>query len=78
MGIKQARKAVGMTATRLAEIMGVSRISVYQWERGEALPRSRKLLLLSETLKVPVDDLLKGNGNAQRLDTEERPIQGTD
>ena len=77
LGIRSARKSAGFTAVKLAEMLGVSRIAIYQWECGDIIPTGRHLIRLSELLGVTVDELLKGNGHGERVDTKERPDEGT-
>ena len=59
MGIKEARKAVGLTQTELAERIGVSQSAVAQWETGITHPSYATLRPLANALGVRVDDLVE-------------------
>lgn len=57
--IQYLRKEKHLSQEELAEICGVSRQSVSKWEADIALPEIEKLLILSETLGVSTDVLLR-------------------
>lgn len=44
-----------MTQARLAELVGVSRISILAIENGRFLPTIETALLIAQTLDVPVE-----------------------
>lgn len=44
---KESRKSVGLTQSELAEKLGVSRQTIVNYEKGEVIPESKKLLLKS-------------------------------
>lgn len=48
----------GYTQAALAERVGVSRQSVYKWEKGESYPEAMTLLALRDLFGVSVDALL--------------------
>jgi transcriptional regulator with XRE-family HTH domain len=52
------RASRGMTQTRLAEALGVTRQSVYKWESGQSYPEAMTLLALRALFGVSVDTLL--------------------
>lgn len=56
--IRMARKHAGFTQEELAEMIGVSRIAVAKWERGEKEPKLLHLVCLSQILQVSTDTLL--------------------
>lgn len=55
--IKISRKKMGLTQFELAEKINVSQNFLGDIERGIKLPSLQKLILLSNTLKVSLDDL---------------------
>ena len=57
--IKQKMGELGLSRKALAELMGVSYVTVYHWETGRAGPRSRFRALLNEILRVDVESLLE-------------------
>ncbi|MDM5064022.1 helix-turn-helix domain-containing protein [Aeromonas salmonicida] len=62
--IKQTRKRLGYSQEILGSRVGVSRVSISQWERGENTPNGRYLNELAGALGVTVDWLLTGDGSA--------------
>ncbi len=52
------RRARGMTQLELAEALGVTRQSVYKWERGVSYPEAMTLFAMRELFEVSVDALL--------------------
>ena len=57
--IKELRAKACFTQAELAEYLGVKRVTVAQWERGENKPRVDTLIKLSKLFKVTTDDLLR-------------------
>jgi len=52
--LREAREARGLTATSLAELLGLSRQAVSQYERGETSPSPDILYRLATMLNMPV------------------------
>jgi len=46
--IKKFRKDLGFTQTKFGAMVGVGKITVYQWERGERTPSKTAKILLSK------------------------------
>lgn len=67
--ISQARKAKGLTQKQLAEQLNLSDRTISRWERGVGFPDISLLEPLSDTLDIPVLDLLRG----ERRETETTP-----
>ena len=63
------RKEKGLTQSKLAETVEVSRQTVSKWEAGIAIPSSENLRELSGLYGVSVDNLL--NDNVEYLDLSE-------
>jgi transcriptional regulator with XRE-family HTH domain len=57
--IKELREKACFTQAELAEYLGVKRVTVAQWERGENKPRVDTLIKMSKLFKVTTDDLLR-------------------
>ena len=55
--LKNARDAKRLSQEELAEIMGVSRQTVSDWERDEKMPSGKRIALLSKELEVSLDTL---------------------
>ncbi len=64
--IKKLRAESGMSQDDLAEKVFVSRQTVSNWENGKTYPDINSLLLLSETFKVSLDVLIKGDLNEMK------------
>ena len=45
--IKRFRKELELTQTKFGEMVGVGKITVFQWERGERTPSKTAKILLS-------------------------------
>lgn len=52
--IKEARKSVGLNQRELADLIGVTRQSVSQWEQGAKNPDGSTLFQIASALKQPV------------------------
>jgi transcriptional regulator with XRE-family HTH domain len=59
--LKQARAATDLTQESVAEKVGVSRQTVYNWEQGKSYPDITSIMILSDIYNVTVDSLLKGD-----------------
>lgn len=58
--IKQARLIAGLTQSELADLIGVSRVSVWKWEKDIVYPRPRRLKSIASVLDTTVEKLLEG------------------
>lgn len=56
---KKARLIAGITQMELAKRMGVSCVSVSQWETGKNLPKVGRLQKLADILGTSVEKLLE-------------------
>ena len=56
--IRAARKRLGLTQPQLASLLGVSQVTVSQWERGESRPSLEKLEPLAEKIGRPLEFVL--------------------
>ncbi|WP_254413747.1 LexA family protein [Vibrio furnissii] len=65
------RKELKITQKGLAEKVGVSHVTISQWEKEDTAPKGANLLKLAEALKVSASDLLdEGLNNVTRLDIQ--------
>lgn len=67
----QLRKTRGVTQERLAEVLNVSRQTIYKWERGEAVPGFDKMVQLSRFYQISVESLT--NADAPLDSEKEQP-----
>lgn len=63
--IRRARRAKEWPLDHLAAMLGVSKVSVWNWEADRSRPRVALLEPLSEALGVPVQVLLRGEESPQ-------------
>lgn len=56
--IKKARKSKKLTQAELANLVGVSRSAVYDWERGKYSPEGERAVRLAQALGLPPSSLL--------------------
>ena len=57
--IRELRIRAGLSVRRLQEKMGFADPqAIYHWQQGKTLPNLDNLLLLSELLGVPVEEIL--------------------
>ena len=57
--IKNARIGKKLSQEQLAEACGVSRQTVYRWEKGMRVPRTAEVKKIGEALGIPVEELLE-------------------
>lgn len=62
--IKSQRLVHGLTQESLAKKLGINRVSISQWERGDTSPKGNNLVRLAEILGVKPEWLLFGGGGA--------------
>ncbi|ARL48202.1 hypothetical protein BOC50_36420 [Burkholderia pseudomallei] len=72
--IRELRKAKGMTLQQLADVFGISRASVSEWESGRSKPDVSRLVELAAALGVAVEYLLDDNGPAALVDEVESNV----
>ena len=63
--IKQLRAEQGMTQEALGNIIGVTRFSVYTYEKGLNYPEVRGLIILADYFKVSLDYLVGRTDNPE-------------
>lgn len=56
--IKRQRKHLKLTQLQLAKLVGVSHVTISDWERGDTAPKGQSLMRLAKALQVEVDTLL--------------------
>ncbi|MCC8178328.1 MAG: helix-turn-helix domain-containing protein [Cloacibacillus sp.] len=68
--IKKVRRYNGMTQEKLAELLGVSRVTISSWENDENAPTADNVIYLSEIFHISTDYLLKDavKPNAEELE----------
>lgn len=57
MCIQARRKAAGLSEADLAQAMGVTKKTVYEWEIELYLPKTRQLPELADALECSIDEL---------------------
>ena len=56
--LRTLRKKAGLTQEQLAEIAGVSNVTISQWENGGYIPKTQSIKALAKALGVSEADLL--------------------
>lgn len=59
LNIRELRKGKGLTATELAEKLGVAVCTVSHWERGIRTPHASEIVRIVEVLGCSIDDLFE-------------------
>lgn len=57
MQLRTLRETHGLSVRALAERVGVSKVTIWKWERGDNEPRNRHLLPLAKALQVRPEEL---------------------
>lgn len=66
--ILNRRKELNITQKQLSKIVGVSHVTVSQWEKEETAPRGANLMKLADALGVTPESLLEGGAvNVRKL-----------
>lgn len=60
--LKKSREAMGLSQLKLAQALGVSHVTVYNWEAGERDPSRLNIIKAAKVLKVRAGWLLDGEG----------------
>lgn len=68
--IRELREARGWTQLRLAIEVGVTPVTVYNWERGRYEPKASQFRALARALGVSMDDIALP-GDLGRQDTDQ-------
>ena len=72
--IKSKRKELNLTQLEMGKLVGVSHVTISQWEHGETVPKSRSLNFLCKVLECKHDWLLYGTDSATELNTDISPL----
>lgn len=57
--LRKAREAKGLSIRELAELVGVSHVSIYHYEHGNHVPRLTHLKWLAQALDIPLYELIE-------------------
>lgn len=62
--LRNERESIGISTTELAEYLGCSRRTIYNWEHDVYQPkRFEQILALAEFFKVPHEEILRHLGS---------------
>jgi len=56
--IKNERLKLGLTQEKFAQVLGVTKQSVCDWEKGRHVPSYANLIKISKHFNIPTDNLL--------------------
>lgn len=59
MNIRNLREARGLTADQLSRLVGVDRVTIWNWEHGKTEPKFSQCVKLAEVFGVKLNDLCK-------------------
>lgn len=65
--IRELRKARGLSINKLAQLLGITRQSVAQWEHDQTQPTHENVQALANILGVAVDQIYPHSGNTAAL-----------
>ena len=51
-GLAKQRQRLGLSAREVASLLGVSQLSVYKWEKGQARPRAKQMGAIAQLRKM--------------------------
>lgn len=71
--LKELRKGEGISQEQLAEKIGVSRQAITKWETGKGIPDIENLVILADTFKLSLDELVS-DGITSRQNDEKRQL----
>jgi transcriptional regulator with XRE-family HTH domain len=60
--IRALRISAGLSQKEFAEALGLSQVSVWQWEHGESLPTADKLPAIAKVLGCTINELFNDDG----------------
>ena len=63
--IKHLRKDAGKTQEEMAKLIGISRSTYAEYERGKNKPPIQKLQIISDYFGVPIDYLMGSSNNSK-------------
>lgn len=73
--LKELRAEKGVSQTKLAADIHISRSAVAKWENGLGLPNDESLKLLSEYFGVSIEDLLPDKPTAETIVSKNKTIE---
>lgn len=57
--LKGLRRSCGLTQKDVADAIGVSQVTVCQWENGDNMPRADKLAAIAKLYGCTIDELFR-------------------
>ena len=70
--IRKIRQGLGLSVMDVSDFFyGMSRNSIYKWERGETLPSLENLYALAWFFRVSLDELIVGNRESLDCDDDQ-------
>lgn len=68
--IRQLRAEKGISQTKLAQDIHISRSAVAKWENGLGVPNAESMQLLADYFGVPVEELISEENNEDAVDIQ--------
>ncbi|SPP31683.1 hypothetical protein ARAF_0825 [Arsenophonus endosymbiont of Aleurodicus floccissimus] len=76
--IYERRTELGLRAIDLADLIGVSRVAVSQWERGLSVLGGDKLMNIAEALKCSPEWIIAGTDHLEKIQDLDLNIEASD
>lgn len=73
--IRAKRKEMNFTQQKLGDLVGVSKTTVSQWEKGDYSPNGENLSLLARALGVSIQWILDGKGDSNFENANAKPAK---
>ena len=75
--IDAVRQALALSMTQVAEILGVSRPTLYSWRDGSVVPKEIHMQRLRELGAIAEESIMLGIGRMRQLVTTPLPVEGS-
>lgn len=72
--LKELRQEKGISQTRLASDIHISRSAVAKWENGLGLPNDESLRMLADYFEITVDELIPSKSNEEIIVSKNKTI----
>lgn len=72
--LRELRQEKGISQTRLASDIHISRSAVAKWENGLGLPNDESLRMLAEYFEITVDELIPSKSNEEIIVSKNKTI----
>lgn len=64
-----------LTQFEMADLLGVKRATLSKWETGDTFPKNNALIKISNTLGIPIDELIRDDGVTQEASVPSQDLK---